>query len=286
MPAVASGRSAHDSLSSLRCASRKSSFSTTSVTSPIPRSNTALSSNERRLHLAVAVARREVPRDALEAGIARPLGGQEVARATRCSELGHAAQSSGRPRGGAVVARSRTVGPRRTLPRAGGSLSSCRCSLHGRHEHKVDRKGLDPGIWLPVHPRPDPIRAQPPPGAVRRGAFARSLGHLTAGLVLRSAHGHSTRPAKGRIASLDSTTEVYPALWWRISRLVMLWTLMPPPDARTAGSRARIEHEPSTNRPASSRPMPHETSARPRTSRTVISGTKQAGSGQIALYSR
>ena len=45
MPAVGSGRSAHDSDSSFRGASRNSSFSTTSVTSPTPRSNTAVCSN-------------------------------------------------------------------------------------------------------------------------------------------------------------------------------------------------------------------------------------------------
>ena len=45
MPAVGSGRSAHDSASSVRGAIRNSSFSTTSVTSPIPRSKTAVCSN-------------------------------------------------------------------------------------------------------------------------------------------------------------------------------------------------------------------------------------------------
>ncbi len=45
MPAVGSGRSAHDSASSVRGAIRNSSFSTTSVTSPIPRSKTAACSN-------------------------------------------------------------------------------------------------------------------------------------------------------------------------------------------------------------------------------------------------
>ena len=45
MPAVGSGRSAHASDSSVRGASRNSSFSTTSVTSPIPRSKTAACSN-------------------------------------------------------------------------------------------------------------------------------------------------------------------------------------------------------------------------------------------------
>ena len=44
MPAVGSGRSAHDSPSSVRGASRNSSFSTTSVTSPIPRSKTSVCS--------------------------------------------------------------------------------------------------------------------------------------------------------------------------------------------------------------------------------------------------
>ena len=45
MPAVGSGRSAQGSDSSVRGASRKSSFSTTSVTSPTPRSKTAVCSN-------------------------------------------------------------------------------------------------------------------------------------------------------------------------------------------------------------------------------------------------
>ena len=45
IPAVGSGRRAHDSASSDRGAIRNSSFSTTSVTSPMPRSNTAVCSN-------------------------------------------------------------------------------------------------------------------------------------------------------------------------------------------------------------------------------------------------
>ena len=45
MPAVGSGRSAHDSASSERGTIRKSSFSTMSVTSPTPRSKTAVCSN-------------------------------------------------------------------------------------------------------------------------------------------------------------------------------------------------------------------------------------------------
>ena len=51
MPAVASGRRAQRSLSSSAAARRKSSFSTTSVTSPIPRSKTDAQLEERRLHL-------------------------------------------------------------------------------------------------------------------------------------------------------------------------------------------------------------------------------------------
>ena len=45
MPAVGSGRSAQASESSVRGAIRNSSFSTTSVTSPMPRSKTAACSN-------------------------------------------------------------------------------------------------------------------------------------------------------------------------------------------------------------------------------------------------
>ena len=45
MPAVGSGRSASASDSSVRGASRNSSFSTMSVTSPTPRSKTAVDSN-------------------------------------------------------------------------------------------------------------------------------------------------------------------------------------------------------------------------------------------------
>ena len=51
MPAVASGRSAHVSLSSVRGWSRKSSFSTTSVTSPMPALEDRALLEERRLDL-------------------------------------------------------------------------------------------------------------------------------------------------------------------------------------------------------------------------------------------
>ena len=83
MPAVGSGRSAHDSASSVRGAIRKSSFSTTSVTSPIPRSKIVGLLEDRGVDLAIAVARGEIGGEALEARPRRPLGGQQVAGAPR-----------------------------------------------------------------------------------------------------------------------------------------------------------------------------------------------------------
>ena len=96
MPAVGSGRSAHDSASSERGAIRKSSFSTMSVTSPTPALEDGGLLEHRRLDAAVAVARGEVaasrsrrvqagvsvgsrsrvPRGALKVGIEPSLGRQ------------------------------------------------------------------------------------------------------------------------------------------------------------------------------------------------------------------
>ena len=83
MPAVGSGRRAHDSPSSVRRAIRKSSFSTTSVA----RTDAALEDGRvlehRRLDLAIAVAPGKRRGDRLEAPERGTLVGQEVAGAAR-----------------------------------------------------------------------------------------------------------------------------------------------------------------------------------------------------------
>ena len=93
MPAVASGRSAQRSRSSPRLGgTRKSSFSTTSVASPMPALEDGALLEERDLHLTVPVAGGEVAGDPLEAGEGRALGGEEVAGAPGGAEGRHGAQ--------------------------------------------------------------------------------------------------------------------------------------------------------------------------------------------------
>src|SRR3990172_4513680 len=115
MPAVVSGRRAQASDSSVRGAIRKSSFSTTSVTSPIPRSKTGVSmgrypyrsvrprptSANRRSRAASSGSRSRVPRGTRKEGIGRSLAGgiarlPEVARdADHVLELLDAAEDPG-----------------------------------------------------------------------------------------------------------------------------------------------------------------------------------------------
>ena len=107
MPAVASGRRAHVSLSSVRCWRPEELL----LDDVRDLADAALEDRaqleERRLHLAVAVAPGEVAGDPLEARVGGPFGGQEVARPTGRSELGHAAQSSGRAAAAARLSRGR-----------------------------------------------------------------------------------------------------------------------------------------------------------------------------------
>ena len=194
--------------SSVRGASRKSSFSTTSVTSPTPALEDRGLLEQRRLDLAVAVARGEVA--ASRSSRTRRARREQVARAARGAEGGHRRKSSdgllGTRRRGQVacglaavarkahdrrsttIARAADVAGDTGQPELADRPNARTISAWRETALELDRRrAVVDDAWRPVsrsieaHPASRPVgRRDDPAGRLVRAGVDRSLPHRRA----------------------------------------------------------------------------------------------------------